>query len=132
MMCSIDNTISFSMISKFLEAPPDTHFITMFSPFGINSLFLRVPLKVMQFENLDSRNGTFSLTDYEFAKNVVIPVISLLANSSNCLGVRISSEKVLCKLAQAANLFKVLPTQSQAGKPENLYGYSFILENRTA
>ena len=47
-----------------------------------------------------------------FTKNVVIPVILLFANSNNCLGVRICS--------QAANLFKVPQTPSQAGKPENL------------
>ena len=49
---------------------------------------------------------------YVFTKNVVIPVILLFANSKNCLGVRICS--------QAANLFKVPRTPSQAGKPENL------------
>ena len=36
-------------ISKFLEATPDTQFITMFSPPGVNSWFLWLPLKVLQF-----------------------------------------------------------------------------------
>ena len=35
----------------------------------------------------------------------------------------------LCRLAQAANLFKVLPTPSQGGKPENLCRNSFISKN---
>ena len=42
--------------------------------------------------------------------NVVMPVISLFANLNNCLRVRVYSEKGICKLARAANLFKVLPT----------------------
>ena len=80
----------------------------MFSPPGIITLwFLQVALKALQLENLDSRNRRFSLTDCEVTKRFVTPVISLFANSSSCLGVRISSEKGLCKLAQAANLFKV-------------------------
>ena len=132
MICLIDKTASFCWIGKFLEAPPDTQFITMFTSPGINSWFLWIPLKVLQFENLDSRNGTFSLTDWEFTKHVVTPVISLFVNSNNCFGVRICSEKGLCKLVQAANHFKVLPTQSQRGRPENLCRNSFILKNRAA
>ena len=64
--------------------------------------------------------------DCKFTKNVVTSVISLFANSNNCLGVRICSEKGLWKLARAVNLFKVPPTPSQAEKPaekpEKLYG----------
>ena len=131
MLYSIDKKTSFCWINKFLEAPPDTQFITMFSPHGINSLFLRVPLKLLQHENLDSGNGTFSLTDWEFTKYVVTPVISLFANSNNCFRVRICSEKGLCQLARAANLFKVLPTHSQ-GKLENLCRNYFIWKNRAA
>ena len=132
MCCSIDKTTSFYWISKVLEAPPNTQFITTFHPPGINSWFLRVPLNVLKLENLDSRNGTFSLTDWEFTKHVVTPVISLFVNPNNCFGVRICSEKGLCKLLQAANHFKVLPTQSQRGRPENLCRNSFILKNRAA
>ena len=57
-------------------------------------------------------------TDWEFTMYVVTPVISLLANSNNSLGVRIWSEIGLCKLTWAANLFKVSPAPSQGGKPE--------------
>ena len=44
--------------------------------------------KTPEKTSLDSRNGTFSLADWEFRKYVVTPLISLLANSNNCLGVR--------------------------------------------
>ena len=130
MMYLIDKTTSFCWISKFLEAR--RHTVIIFSPPGINSWFLWIPLKVLQFENMDSRNGMFSLTNWEFTKNVVTPVISLLANSNNCIGVKICSDKGLCKLAWAANLIKVLSTPSQGGKPENLCSNSFILKNRAA
>ena len=36
-------------------------------------------------------------------KEFLAPVVSLFANSKNYLGFPISSEKVLCKLAQASN-----------------------------
>ena len=130
MMCSIDKTIPFCWISNFFEVPPDTQFVTTFSPPGIHSLFLRVASKVLQFQNLESRNGTFSLTDWGFIKYVFTPVISLLENSNNCLGVTICSE--VCKLARAVNLFNVPPTPSQAGKTEHLCLNSFILKNRAA
>ena len=133
MIYSIDKTFSFCWISRFLEATPDTQFITMFPSPRINSWFLRVPLKVLQIENLDSRNGSvFLVMDCKFTKNVVTPVISLFANSNICLWVRICSEKGLCKLAWAANLFKVPPTPSEAGKPENICRKPFILKNRSA
>ena len=64
-------------------------------------------------------------TDWEFTMYVVTPVISLLANSNNSLGVRISSEKGLCKLTWAANLFKVSPAPSQGEKPETLCRYFY-------
>ena len=110
MMCSIDKTTFFCWISKFLEAPPDMQVITVFSPSGLNLWFLPVSLKVLQFENLDFRNGMFSLIDWEFTKYVVPVVISLFADLNNFLGVRICSEKGLCKLAGSVNLFKVPAT----------------------
>ena len=124
-MCSIDKTTFFCRISKFLEAPPDTQFITMFSPPGINSWFLRVPLKVLQFKNMDSRNGMLSLTDWKFTKYFLTPVIPHFPDSNNCLGVRICSEKGLGKQARAANLFKV-PRQYHH-QEENLKTYAGIL-----
>ena len=128
MMWSVDKTTSLCWISKFSEAPPDKQLIPVLPPPGINSWFLRVPLKRLQFEILDSRNATFCLTDWEFTKYVLIPVISPFSNSNNCLGVRICSK--VCKLARGVNLFKVPPTPSQGGKPENLSKNSFILKNR--
>ena len=101
----------------------------MFSPHGISSLFLQVPLKVLRFENLDSRNAMFFFTNCKFTKNGVTTIMPLFENSNNCLGVRISPEKGLCKLTQPANLFKVLPTPSQSGKPETYVG--IVLSRRT-
>ena len=102
-VCSIDKTTSFWWISKFLQVPPDSQLITIFSLPGINSWFLRVHLNVLQFENLDSKNGTFPSTDWEFIKYVVTTAISVFANSN------------YCKLARTANLVKVRPTPSQGG-----------------
>ena len=62
----------------------------------------------------------FFLMDFEFTKNAVTPVILLFANSNNCLEIRICS--------RAANLLKVPPTPSQAGKSENLCRNPFILK----
>ena len=88
--------VSFCWITKFLETPPETQFIKMFSPPGVH-------LMLQQLENLASKNGIFSTTDCEL--NIVTPLISLFANSGNYLGVRISSEIGLCELIQAVNLF---------------------------
>ena len=110
MMCSIDKTTSFCWISKFLEAPPDTQVITVISPSGLNSWFFPVSLKVLQFENLDFRNGMFSLIDWEFTKYAVALVISIFADPNNFLGVRICSENGLCKLAGSVNRFKTPAT----------------------
>ena len=43
--------------------------------------------KLMILANLDSRNGIFFLTDCEFTKNVMTPVIALFTNSNNCWAV---------------------------------------------
>ena len=51
----------------------------------------KVPLKMLQFENMDSRNGTFSSTYWKFTEYVVAPLISLFADTNNYLGVRICS-----------------------------------------
>ena len=54
--------------------------------------------------------------DFEFKKNAVTPVILPFANSK----------------IRATNLFEVLPTSSQSGKPENLQRNPFILKSRAA
>ena len=46
----------FFLLDKFLETVPETQFITMFSPWGINSWFLGIPFKVLEFENSDSKS----------------------------------------------------------------------------
>ena len=99
----------------------------MFSPPGLNSWFFKVSLRKLQFENLDAKNGMLPLTDCEFTKNVVTPVISLFPNSNNCVGVRISSEKDLSKVAWAGNLLKY---HQHHQKQENLKTYAGILFSR--
>ena len=46
---------------------------------------------MLKFENMDSRNGTFSLAYWKFTEYVVAPLISLFAGANNYLGVRICS-----------------------------------------
>ena len=131
-MYSIDKTLYFFWISKFLEATWGTQLITIFLPPGINSWFLQVPLKVLQFENHDSRNGNVFLNNKLWVSKEYLDTSNFtVCNSNNCLGVRICSEKGLCEQARAANLLEVLPIPSQAGKPENQCRNSFLLKNRT-
>ena len=66
--------------------------------------------------------GMECYTDWKLTMSVVAPVISLLANSNNSLGVRICSQIGLCKLTWAVNLFKVSPAPSQGEKPETYAG----------
>ena len=78
-------------ISKFLNAPPDTQFITMFSPAEINSGFVRVSLKVLQFENPDSRKRNVFLNGLQVYKeccdtnNFIVCKLKHLFGSQNLL-----------------------------------------------
>ena len=72
----------------------------------------------------------FSLTDWEFTKYVVTPVIHCLQIRTTAWESEFAPRSL--KLARAANLFKVLPTPSQGGKLENLCRNYFILKSRAA
>ena len=107
---------TFFCISKLLEALPGTQFITMFSPPGINSWFLRVPLKVLQFENLDSGNENVFLNGLRVYKegcdtsNFTVCKFKQLFESQNLLW-----ERSLHKYCQHYH------------KKENLKAYARIL-----
>ena len=76
---------------------------------------------MLKFENMDSRNGTFSLEVHRVCcgtTNFTVCRCKQLLGGQNLLC-------DLCKLAGAVNL-RMHPTPSQGGKPENLCILAFI------
>ena len=120
----------FLLESKFLKATPDTQFITIFSPLGITHYSSKFPWSCCNLKTWTQGMEMFSLLmDCVFTKNVVTAVILLFTIQTTAWKSEFALRKVSASSYELPIFFKVLPTASQAGKPENLCRDPFILKN---